>query len=124
MASRTSGRFHAKFASGRSSPSNLASTATKGSRNSGSLIFCVSECLPSKHGIVAGGAHEEKHYYRQEGVGPAGQEGLAGHGFGFVGDGRAVGGVVAGPLNETLLDAPDYPPHVEQHHPAHTAADA
>src|SRR6202035_3372870 len=52
------------------------------------------------------------------------QEGLAGHGFGFVGDGGTVGGVVAGPLNEALLDAPDYSPDVEQHDPADAAANA
>jgi len=52
------------------------------------------------------------------------QEGLAGHGFGFVRHWNAVGGIVSCPLNEPLLDAPDDSPDVEQHYPADTASDA
>jgi len=73
---------------------------------------------------VAGRAHEEQHHHRQERIGAAGEEGLAGHGFGFVGHGGAVGGVVAGPLDEAFLDAPDHSPDVEQHDLAHAAADS
>src|SRR5580698_10693279 len=78
----------------------------------------------SKPGGMGGGAPEESEHSRQDGVGSGSQEGLAGHTFGFVGHGRAVGGVVAGPLNHSFLDAPDHSPDVQEHDPADAAADA
>src|SRR4029077_16480805 len=77
-----------------------------------------------EHRVVAGGAHEEEHDDAQVRVGTRGQEAHPGHALGLLGDGRAVGGVVLGPGDELLLDAPDHPPDVEHHDPANASADA
>src|ERR1700733_1852725 len=80
--------------------------------------------LFSEHRVVACSSHEEQHHYRQKSIGAAGQEGLASHGFRFIRDRGAVGGVVSRPLNETLLDAPDHSPDIEQHDPTDSSANA
>src|SRR5258708_31535039 len=78
--------------------------------------------LLPEHWVVAGRSHEEQHHYRQERIRSASQKCLTRHGFCFIGHGGAVGGVVAGPLDEAFLDPPDYSPHIQQHDPADAAA--
>src|SRR5208283_5069839 len=79
--------------------------------------------LFTKHGIVAGRAHQEQKGKRQHEVRARCKEGLPRQIFRFVVHRRAIGRVVGGPLDDFFLRAPDYSPDVQHHHPAHPAAD-
>src|SRR5579862_6595496 len=78
--SSPSKRIYGKTASG--GPLGLPNFFVPGNGDKGRCPL-----LP-EHRVVAGGAHKEQQHDRQEGIGAAGEKGLAGHGFRFVGHRR------------------------------------